>query len=102
MPEYSLTPAAPLAGTDITIAQTRLLAPADLAVVSVALPLGAEKAAEKAIKTAFGVALPEVGKSSLAKDGARIVRLGSDSAFVIFTHPTPDAERVVAARLKGA
>jgi len=102
VPEYSLTPAAPLAGTDITIAQTHLAAPVDLAIVSVALPLGAEKAAQKAIKTAYGVALPEVGKSSLAKDGARIVRLGSDLAFVIFTHPTPDAEPAVAARLKGA
>jgi len=102
VPEYSLTPAAPLAGTDITIADTRLVAPVDLAIVSVALPLGAEKAAQKAIKTAYGVALPEVGKSSLAKDGARIVRLGSDLAFVIFTHPTPDAEPAVAARLKGA
>ncbi|MDT8327410.1 MAG: sarcosine oxidase subunit gamma family protein [Roseovarius sp.] len=102
MPDYSLTPAAPLAGTDITIADTRLVAPADLAVVSVALPLGAENAAEAAIKAVYGVALPEVGKSRLAKDGARLVRLGSDFAFVIFTHPTPDAERVVAGRLKGA
>lgn len=102
MPEYSLTPAAPLAGTDITIARTRLTAPADLAIVSVALPLGQEKATQKAIKAGYGVALPEVGKSNLTKDGTRFMRLGSDLAFVIFTHPTPDAERVVAAHLKGA
>ncbi|WP_294606862.1 sarcosine oxidase subunit gamma [uncultured Roseovarius sp.] len=102
MPEYTLTSAAPLAGTDISVAGTRLMAPADLAIVSVALPLGEEKPAGKAIRAAYGVALPEVGKSSLAKDDSRLVRLGSDLAFVIFVHPTPDAERVVAARLKGA
>ncbi|WP_085891051.1 sarcosine oxidase subunit gamma [Roseovarius litorisediminis] len=101
MPDYTLTSAPPLAGTDITIGGARLTAPADLAVVSIALPLGGEAAAQKAIKTAFGTALPEVGKSAIGKNGARLVRLGRDQAFVLFIHATPDAEAVVAARLKG-
>ena len=101
MPDFPLTSAPPLAGTNITIGDAALTAPADLAVVSVALPLGNETAAEKAIKTAYGAALPDIGKSTMSKDGAaRLVRLGRDQAFVIFTHDTPDAEPTVQARLR--
>lgn len=101
MPEYSLISAPPLAGTDITIGAVRLTAPADLAIVSIALPLGQEANANKAVKAAYGAGLPDVGKSVVTKDGARLVRLGQDQAFVIFTHGTPDAERVEADKLKG-
>jgi len=102
VPDFTLTSAPPLAGTNITIGDAALTAPANLAVVSVALPLGNETAAEKAIKTAYGAALPDIGKSAMSKDGAaRLVRLGRDQAFVIFTHATPDAEPTVQARLRG-
>ena len=101
MPDYTLISTPPLAGYDKTVGATRLHAPADLAIVSIALPLGAEDAALKAVKSAYGAALPEPGRSILTKEGARLVRLGSDQAFVIFTHATPDAERAVATRLKG-
>ena len=101
MPDFTLTSAPPLGGYDKTFGDLRLSAPADLAIVSLALPLGGEDAAKKAIKSAYGADLPEPGKSVIAKDGARLVRLGPDSGFVIFSHPTPDAERVVAAKLKG-
>ena len=87
MPEYTLISTPPLAGYDKTLGATRLHAPADLAIVSIALPLGAEDAALKAVKSAYGAALPEPGRSILTKEGARLVRLGSDQAFVIFTMP---------------
>lgn len=102
MSDFTLTSAPPLAGTDRSFDGVTLRAPADLAIVSIALPLGAEEAARKAVKTAFGAALPEPGKSAPAKDGARLLRLSPDQAFVLFTHPAPDAEPVIAARLKGA
>jgi sarcosine oxidase subunit gamma len=88
-------------GYDQSFGGTRLTAPADFAVVSVALPLGGEAAAQKAIKAAFGSALPDVGKSRLSKD-VRLVRMSLDQGFVIFSHATPDAEPFVAKKLKGA
>lgn len=102
MPEFKLISTPPLAGYDQTFGATRLHAPADLAIVSLAFPVGDEKAALAAVKSAYGTDMPEPGGSVVAKDSARLVRLGADQGFVIFTHATPDAERAVAKRLNGA
>lgn len=100
MAEYSLISAPPLAGIDETIGGIRLRAPQDLAIVSVALPLGQEDAALKAIRTGYGVDLPAPGKSVLAQeDDATLLRLAPDQAFVLFHRAEPDAEAVVAARI---
>lgn len=100
MPEFSLISEPPLAGYDETVGGIRLAAPEGLAIVSVALPLGGEAAAEKAVKAAYGATLPEVGQSVVAGD-ARLVRLGVDQGLVIFTHTEPNAESLVAVKLKG-
>ncbi len=101
--DFILNSAPPLAGYDQTFEGVRLVAPSDLAIVSIALPLGGEKAAEKSIKSAFGTTLPDVGKSALGKDGdTRLVRLSPDAAFVIFTRATPDAERYIAGKLNAS
>jgi sarcosine oxidase subunit gamma len=100
--EYTLQAEPPLAGTEMEIAGVRLWAPGDLALVSLALPLGGEDDALAAIKGAYGADLPGIGRSVVAGDGTRLIRLSPDLAFALFTHATPDAERVVAERLKGA
>jgi heterotetrameric sarcosine oxidase gamma subunit len=103
VPDFTLIAAPPLAGYDRSFGDIKLSAPKDMAIVSIALPLGGEDAAKKAIKTAFGVALPEVGLSVAAKDkSSAVMRLGADQAFVLFPCTTPDAERQIAAKLKGA
>lgn len=103
MPDFTLTAAPPLAGTDRDFGDIHLTAPKDLAIVSIALPVGGEDAAKAAIKTAFGTPLPEVGQSSVADDkSTAIMRLGADQAFVLFPRPTPDAEPFIAGKLKGA
>lgn len=103
MADYSLISTPPLAGTDLRFGTCRITAPADLAIVSLALPLGGEDAAQKAIAKAFGTALPDIGQSAAASDGSTtLLRLGIDQGFVMFTHATPDAERVVATKLGGA
>ncbi|MFX0544996.1 sarcosine oxidase subunit gamma [Roseovarius sp. S1116L3] len=102
MPDFTLTAAPPLAGYERSFGDDiRLAAPKGLAIVSIALPLGGEDAAKKAIKSAFGAALPDVGMSATAKD-TRLMRLGLDQAFAVFTCATPDAEPQIAAKLKGA
>lgn len=100
MPEFTLTAEPPLAGYDQTFGDTRLHAPAGLAFVSIALPLGEEEAALKAVKSAYGVAMPDVGQMATAKDGAILMRMSMDQGFVLFTHDTPDANAVVNAKLK--
>lgn len=102
MAEFQLTAARPLAGYDKRFGAITLRAPADLALVSLAFPLGQEDIAQKAIKAAYGHALPEVGKAHAAKDETILIRMSRDQGFVLFTHATPDAERVVAEELKGA
>lgn len=102
MSDSSLTAAPPLAGYDRSFGDISLKAPEHLGIVSIALPLGGEDAAKKAIKTAFGIPLPEIGMSAVAKDKASaIMRLAPDQAFVLFPCEAPDAEPQIAARLKG-
>jgi sarcosine oxidase subunit gamma len=101
VPEFSLKSAPPLAGYDETLGGIRLRAPEGLAIVSLALPLGGEAAADKAVKAAYGAALPEVGTSVVTGE-ARLVRLGTDQAFVIFNHDGPDAQAMVAQKMQGA
>src|SRR6056297_1435005 len=79
--EYTLQAEPPLAGTEMEIAGVRLWAPGDLAMVSLALPLGGEAAAEQAVRAAYGVALPGIGRSVVAGDGTRLIRLAPDLAF---------------------
>ena len=49
MPDFALISAPPLAGTNLSFGDTTLSAPADLAIVSMALPLGGEEAAKAAM-----------------------------------------------------
>ncbi|MCZ4352244.1 sarcosine oxidase subunit gamma [Roseovarius aestuarii] len=103
MSDFILTSEPPLAGFDRRFGDTVLKAPKDLAIVSIALPLGDETKAEKAIKTAFDIALPAMGTSDVTSDkSTTLMRLANDQAFVLFACPTPDAERQIAAKLKGA
>ena len=103
MADFTLTATPPLAGYNRSFGSVSLKAPAHLAIVSIALPLGGEAEAEKAIKSAFGIDLPEIGLFNAAQDEtSMLMRLGSDLAFVLFPCETPDAEPRVAKKLKGA
>jgi len=100
--KFKLISDPPLNGYAKKIGTVSVSAPKNMAVVSMALPLGGEKPAERAIKAAYGVALPAPGKSALSKDGkARLVRMSIDQAFVIFSSSTADAEPKVQAAIKG-
>jgi len=101
VPEFTLTSAPPLAGINKAYGDMELSAPDDVAIVSIALPLGGKDAAFSAVKSAYGVAMPAVGKTAASKNGETLMRLSTDLAFVVFTHATPDAEPVVAGKMKG-
>jgi len=100
--ELHLTAAPTLGGYAKDFDGVTLREVTDMAIVSLAIPLGGEAKAEAALKSAFGVELPAVGASVIGTDNARLVRLGVDQAFVLFPCDTPDAEPQIARRLRGA
>ena len=102
MPEFTLTAAPPLAGYSESFGDVTLRAPEEMAIVSLALPLGGEDAALTAIRGAYGVDLPGIGQTAKTSGGEMLMRLAPDMGMVIFTHAKPDANSVVQARLNGA
>jgi len=100
---YDLVSDPPLAGVDVTHGTVSLRAPAGWALVSFAIPLGQDEAARSAITKAYGLDLPDVGRSGLASDGTtRIITLGTDRGMILLDHAAPRADRTVAAGLGGA
>ncbi len=103
MAEFQLSAAPFLGGYDKTFQDLTLTEATDLAIVSIALPVGGEDPALTAIKSAFGTEAPDVGASVLSKDKTyRLARLGRDQLFVLFDHADPGAERRIAEQLGGA
>jgi len=73
----------------------------DLAIVSLAIPLGAEKQAAQRLEKTYGIQFPAVGKTAVTKDAkTRFLRLGQDQLFAIFTHPTADAQKTITSQLE--
>lgn len=101
MADYQLIAEPPLAGTDLALGTLRLRATGELSIVSIALPLGDEAAAEKALKSAYRVPLPESGHSVVSPEGVRIVRTGADQAMVLLPEIRQSPEQYVSETLKG-
>ena len=73
----------------------------DLAIVSVATPLGGEAALESALRQGWGLPVPDHRTSALNGE-TRAIRTSPDQFLLVFPHPTPDAEPHVQAKLAGA
>ena len=100
MSEYRLETSALLGGYNREFDGVVLREFVDLAIVSLALPLGAEKQAAQRLEKAYGVPFPAVGKTAVTKDAkTRFLRLGQDQLFAIFTHPTADAQKTITSQL---
>ena len=69
------------------------------ALVSIATPLGGEKALNTALKSAFGVEAPAGGQSVLGKKDTRLISSGADQCLALFTHAGHDGEATVATKL---
>jgi len=100
VPDFTLTPRSALNGYDATFDGVTLREVLQLAIVSIAIPLGGEKKLQSALKKVFGIALPPVGKSIVASDEVtRILVMGRDQLFAVFPHDGADAQQVIAAKL---
>lgn len=90
-----------LGGVDHKIGQNRIVELDEIAIVSIATPLGGDEGLAKALKSGWNINIPEPTLSSADGD-MRAVRSGADQLLLIFPHETPDAEAMVQAKLDGA
>jgi sarcosine oxidase subunit gamma len=98
-----LTPQSALGGYDKGFNGTVLREIADLAIVSVAVPIGGSKDLSKAVKSAYGCALPKPDISVLSKDETtRLVSSQADQVLVLFDNVAPDGGSKVASALGDA
>ncbi|MFQ5621774.1 MAG: sarcosine oxidase subunit gamma [Paracoccaceae bacterium] len=103
MADFVLKAQPALGGYSEDFEGTRLEEVADLAIVSLATPLGGEAAVAEALTAAYGCEVPPVGRSALSADGAtRLLAMARDQLFVVFPHAPPDALSVVAEKTGGA
>ena len=96
-----LVPTPVLGGFDKTIGGVRLWERTELALVSLSVPMGGDANAVKALKSAYGLDMPEPGMSA-ANEKHRVIRLAPDQAMLVFNDDAPLAEPAVQAALKGA
>ena len=101
MVEFTLVAAPILGGADIAIGENRILERDDLALVSVATPLGGEAALAKALKKAWSLDMPSPRVATQAGD-IRALSTAPDQILLIFPHATPDANAHVQSALNGA
>jgi sarcosine oxidase subunit gamma len=101
VPELAPTPA--LGGHAATFGETSLAEVVDRALVSIAVPLDGRESLASAVASAWGIALPEVGRTERTADG-RVLLLGlaSDQLFASLPARAGLAAEEVAAALDGA
>lgn len=98
--EISLAAAPVLGGASLELSGNRIVERDDLAIVSIATPLGGEDALTEALRNGWSLDVPEPTRSSLSGE-VRAVWTAPDQMMLIFPHATPDAEAVVQERLGG-
>ncbi|MEX0285731.1 MAG: sarcosine oxidase subunit gamma [Paracoccaceae bacterium] len=100
MAEIRLT-AAPILGADLSIGENTIRERDNLAIVSVATPLGEEQALTDALKDGWGLTTPVATMSETAGE-VRAIRTTPDQILMLFPHAAPDANAVVQSKLSGA
>ena len=101
MDEIKLEASPILGGANITIAGNRIIERDDLAIVSVATPLGGDAALKRALKASYELAMPSATSSTTSRNGMRAINTAPDQMLLVFTHTTPDAEHHIRTGLKG-
>ncbi|MGB0854253.1 MAG: sarcosine oxidase subunit gamma [Pikeienuella sp.] len=88
----------PLGGFSATFSGTALAEVTDLALVSLACPLGGEAALDTALADGLSLSRPAAG-GSIQKDGQRLIWTTPDQMLLAFEHDGPDAAAVIAGKL---
>ena len=93
--------AAPVLGADISLGDNRIRERDDLAMVSVATPLGGADGLAAALQSAWALDMPSPTRASIAGDMWALPS-AADQLMLVFPHATPDANAVVQTALSGA
>ncbi|MBB4302408.1 sarcosine oxidase subunit gamma [Rhodobium orientis] len=103
MAEFSLRAEPFLGGYDEGFDRLRLTEVTDLAIVSLAPPLGQEAALAAAFKDAYGADWPAPGETTTSANGdTRFLGIAGDQIFALFPRPAGLASRAVAEKLGDA
>lgn len=101
MADLTLTATPFLGGIDIAVGANRIVERDDLALVSIAVPLGGEEALTAALQDGWSLSMPSPTLSTTSGE-TRAIRTGQDQLMLIFPQSSPDAERHVRQKLGGA
>ena len=101
MAEITLEAAPILGGADIEIGENRIVERDDLALVSIATPLGGEAALEAALNSGWSLGMPTPTRATQAGE-TWAIRTTADQLMLVFPHAAPDANTIVQGKLKGA
>ena len=101
MADITLTAAPLLGNADIQIGENRIVERDDLALVSIATPLGGDEALTKALKKGWSLDMPSPTTTTTSGD-TRAIRTSPDQMLLVFPHATPDADAHVQGKLSGA
>jgi heterotetrameric sarcosine oxidase gamma subunit len=93
--------ASPALAANVSIGENHIALRDDLALVSIATPLGGEAQLAKALKDGWSLDMPDAQHLSV-QDEIQAIQTAPDQMLLVFAHPTPDANAVVQARLNGA
>jgi len=86
----------PLEGASIKVEDTRLVENPELAIVSLAVPLGGDEAVEAALQSSLNLSRPAVGQLEYATGDSStlanlsILSLQTDQLFLVFDYPEQD------------
>lgn len=100
MADITLRAAPTLGGVDRTIAGNRILERSDLALVSVATPLGGYETLAAALQDGWALAMPTPTHTTVS-GSARAIRTAPDQLLLLFPHDAPDANSAVQGKLGG-
>ncbi len=98
---FTLDAAPTLGGHDRTIGGNSIAERHDLALVSIACPLGGDAALAAALQSGWGLSAPTSTVASTSGD-THLLQTAPDQMLFLFPHSAPDAERVVQAKLNGS
>ena len=102
MPSLQLEAEPLLGGFSKTIGGTELSEVTDLAIVSIAIPMGGDLAFAGALSNAYGADRPALGGSSLSADGrVRFLWMAPDQLLALFENDSPNAAATISEKLDG-
>ena len=102
MSEFELKARTPLGGVERTFDGLRIAEPAGVGIAAIAVPKDGESALAGAVRRAWQVEPPAVGRYVIGNGGLLLLGMAADQYFALLPHDGPDAGRAVGEALGAA